>query len=113
MVSLEELTDTRGEVWVFAEQEEGRLHEVSLELLSKGRELADTLGVRLGSVLLGWEVLLTVFVINKVLDCDAVLSFILAAVICAATVQFYNRIYRLTERLLPGQERVHMEYRGR
>ena len=46
-------TDTRGEVWVFAEQEEGDLHEVSLELLSKGRELADALGVKLASVLPG------------------------------------------------------------
>ncbi len=42
-----------GEVWVFAEQEEGRLSEVPLELLSKGRELADQLGVKLGVVLLG------------------------------------------------------------
>ena len=53
MAEPKNLTDTRGEVWVFAEQEEGRLHEVSLELLSKGRELADTLGVRLAAVLLG------------------------------------------------------------
>jgi len=48
--------DTRGEVWVFAEQEDGTLHEVSLELLSKGRELADTLGVGLAVVLLGNDV---------------------------------------------------------
>jgi len=43
----------KGEVWVFAEQEEGRLHEVSLELLSKGRQIADRLGVPLASCLLG------------------------------------------------------------
>jgi electron transfer flavoprotein alpha subunit len=48
--------DSRGEVWVFAEQENGQLHDVSVELLSKGRELADTLGVRLASVLLGQDV---------------------------------------------------------
>jgi electron transfer flavoprotein alpha subunit len=42
----------RGEVWVFVEQEGGALAEVSLELLGKGRELADTLGVPLGAVLL-------------------------------------------------------------
>jgi electron transfer flavoprotein alpha subunit len=42
-----------GEVWVYAEQEEGKLSDVPLELISKGRELADTLGVPLGAVLLG------------------------------------------------------------
>ncbi|MCD4824040.1 MAG: electron transfer flavoprotein subunit alpha/FixB family protein [Phycisphaerae bacterium] len=43
----------QGEVWVFAEQEDGHLSDVPLELLSKGRELADTLGVSLGACLLG------------------------------------------------------------
>ncbi len=43
----------KGEVWVFAEQEDGKLHDVGLELLSKGRELADQLGVKLGACLLG------------------------------------------------------------
>jgi len=41
-----------GEVWVFAEQEDGQLSEVPLELMSKGRELAETLGVPLAAVLL-------------------------------------------------------------
>ncbi|MBD3348557.1 MAG: 4Fe-4S dicluster domain-containing protein [Candidatus Eisenbacteria bacterium] len=40
-------------VWVVAEQRGGELHGVTLELLGKGRELADTLGVGLGAVLLG------------------------------------------------------------
>jgi len=44
---------SKGEVWVFAEQEEGRLSEVPRELLGKGRELADRLGVPLAAVLLG------------------------------------------------------------
>ena len=43
-------------VWVFAEQEDGRLADVGLELLSKGRELADTLESRLSAVLLGRKV---------------------------------------------------------
>ena len=34
-----------GEVWVFAEQEEGKLAEIAFELLGKARELADKLGV--------------------------------------------------------------------
>ena len=45
--------NTAGEVWVFAEQHKAELEETSLELLSKGRELADTLGVKLCTVLLG------------------------------------------------------------
>lgn len=44
-----------GEVWVFAEQEDRNLNEVTLELCSKGRELADRLGVRMGAVLPGWN----------------------------------------------------------
>ncbi|NQU75149.1 MAG: electron transfer flavoprotein subunit alpha/FixB family protein [Planctomycetes bacterium] len=43
----------QGEVWVFAEQEAAALSEVPLELLGKGRELADKLGVKLAAVLLG------------------------------------------------------------
>jgi len=45
-----------GEVWVFAEQEAGRLSDVPLELMSKGRELADGLGVSLAAVLPGKDV---------------------------------------------------------
>ena len=44
---------TKGEVWVFAEQEDGRLGDVPRELLGKGRELADKLGVPLAAVLIG------------------------------------------------------------
>ncbi len=46
------MTDTRN-VWIFVEQEEGKLAEVCLELLSKGRELADTLGGELWGLLGG------------------------------------------------------------
>ena len=44
---------TKGEVWVFAEQEEGRLADITLELLGKARELAGKLGVKVGAALLG------------------------------------------------------------
>ena len=40
-------------VWVFAEQREGKLQKVSLELLGEGRRQADKLGVKLTAVLLG------------------------------------------------------------
>jgi electron transfer flavoprotein alpha subunit len=47
------MPDQNGGVFVFIEQDGGQVAEVSLELLSKGRELADTLGQRLAAVLLG------------------------------------------------------------
>ncbi len=43
----------QGAVWIYAEQEGGHLSDVPLELLSKGRELADQLKVPLGTVLVG------------------------------------------------------------
>ena len=43
----------KGEVWVFAEQEDGALHDVSLELCGKARQLAKQLGVSMGAVLPG------------------------------------------------------------
>lgn len=43
-------------VWVFAEQRDGHLAEVSLELLGEGRKLADTLGQELCAVLIGRDV---------------------------------------------------------
>ena len=43
----------KGEVWIFAEQEDGKLSEIPFELLGKGRELADTLGVPLVALLMG------------------------------------------------------------
>ena len=46
-------TNRKGDVWVFVEAVQGRIAEVSLELLGKGRELADTLGVPLAAMLIG------------------------------------------------------------
>jgi len=43
-------------VWVFAEQQDGHLKSVGYELLSKGRELADTLGTELCAVCFGHNV---------------------------------------------------------
>ncbi len=43
-------------LWVFAEQRDGSLAPVALELLGKGRELADQMGTELSAVLLGYEV---------------------------------------------------------
>ena len=41
------------EVWIYIEQNDGKISDVSLELLGKGSELAKTLGVETGALLLG------------------------------------------------------------
>ncbi len=43
----------QGEVWVFAEAEDGKLSDVPLELMSKGKSLAEKLSVPLAAVLPG------------------------------------------------------------
>lgn len=43
----------KGEVWVFAEQHGGQLEDTPIELMSKARHLADTLGVKLAALVLG------------------------------------------------------------
>ena len=40
-------------VWTIAEQHNGKLKDVSFELLARGRSLADSLDTRLASVLIG------------------------------------------------------------
>ena len=47
------MSEKIGNVWVFIEQEGGKIAGVSLQLVSKGRELADRLGVKLEGILLG------------------------------------------------------------
>jgi electron transfer flavoprotein alpha subunit len=49
------IADYKG-VWVFAEQREGQLQKVSLELLGEGRKIADKLGVKLTALLLGHNI---------------------------------------------------------
>ena len=44
-------------VWVFAEQREGKLQKVSLELLGEGRRQADKLGVKLTALLLAFIII--------------------------------------------------------
>ncbi len=47
---------TARNVWVFIEQDEGQIAEVSLELLAKGREMADRLGSEVWAILCGFQV---------------------------------------------------------
>ena len=47
------MADKIGNVWVFIEQEGGKIADVSLALVSKGKELAERLGVKTEAVLLG------------------------------------------------------------
>lgn len=69
------IADYKG-VWVFAEQRDGELQKVALELLGKGRELADKLNVELTAVLLGSDIdgiakELTEYGADKVLYADS------------------------------------------
>ncbi len=43
-------------IWILAEQRDGELHEVGLQLLGKARELADQTGAKVTAVLLGHHV---------------------------------------------------------
>lgn len=49
------MTDRR-DVWVFIEQQDGKIADTSLELVGKASELARTLGSRVGGVLCGYQV---------------------------------------------------------
>jgi electron transfer flavoprotein alpha subunit len=42
-------------VWTIAEQKDGNIREVSFEILTRGRKLADSLGAELCSVLIGYN----------------------------------------------------------
>ena len=50
------VSDDHHGVWVFAEQRHSKLKGVTYELLSKGRELADTLKTELCAVCLGHDI---------------------------------------------------------
>jgi electron transfer flavoprotein alpha subunit len=50
------VSDSYRGIWVFAEQRDGELKSVSYELLSKGRELADTLKTELCAICLGHDI---------------------------------------------------------
>jgi len=49
------IEDYRG-VWVFAEQREGNLLNVAIELIGEGRKIADKLNTELTAILLGYDV---------------------------------------------------------
>ena len=44
------------DIWVFAEQRQGKITPVVIELLGEGRQLADTKGIKLNAILLGKDV---------------------------------------------------------
>lgn len=44
------------DVWTVAEQSQGKIREVSYEILTRGRKLADKLGVELASILMGYNI---------------------------------------------------------
>ena len=50
------VSDSHHGVWVFAEQRDGKLKSVGYELLSKGRQLADTLDTELCAICFGHDI---------------------------------------------------------
>ena len=54
--AIPDFSDRKG-VWVFAEQREGKLNRITLELLGKAQELAGTLDQSVSAILLGFQVL--------------------------------------------------------
>ena len=52
---IPDFSDRKG-IWVFAEQREGRLSRVSMELLGKARELGNILNEEVSAILLGFHV---------------------------------------------------------
>jgi len=56
VASLYSPAEENKEIWVFLEQEEGILQPVSLELMGKGRQMADDMGWPLCGLLLGDQV---------------------------------------------------------
>lgn len=54
LAGLQEVSPSySGDVWVVAEQAEGKLHGTTLELLGKARQLADSLGLNVGVAIAG------------------------------------------------------------
>ena len=77
------------DVWVFCEQREGKLMPTDFELISKGRDLANELGVNLCGLLLGGEGIesaakeLGGYGADKVIVCETlVLSLLLFTITC-------------------------------
>ena len=50
------------DIWVFAEQRQGKITPVVIELLGEGRKLADTKGIKLNTILLIINNLLNIIV---------------------------------------------------
>ncbi|MDP7525362.1 MAG: FAD-binding protein, partial [Dehalococcoidales bacterium] len=50
------VADGHNGIWVFAEQRDGQLKSIGYELLSRGRELADTLKTELSAICLGHNI---------------------------------------------------------
>jgi electron transfer flavoprotein alpha subunit len=53
VASLYSVAEEQKAIWIFLEQKSGKLESVSLELLTKGRQLADQAGWQLSGFLMG------------------------------------------------------------
>ncbi|MFP4054933.1 MAG: electron transfer flavoprotein subunit alpha/FixB family protein [Phycisphaerae bacterium] len=50
------MTDTDRDLWILAEQQDGRVTRIGHELLTRGRDLADKRGARLSAVVMGHDI---------------------------------------------------------
>lgn len=91
-----------GNVWVYVEQDGGRIADVSLELVSKGRELASQLGVRTEGVILGSGLKPELFKTLHAYGCDNVFVADDPALLHFSAVPYQKIIVGLVEQHRPN-----------
>ncbi len=91
-----------GNVWIYVEQDGGRIADVSLELVSKGRELASQLGVKTEGVVLGSGLKPELFKTLHAYGCDNVFVADDPALLHFSAVPYQKIIVALVEQHRPN-----------
>jgi electron transfer flavoprotein alpha subunit len=91
-----------GNVWVYIEQDGGRIADVSLELVCKGRELAHQLGVHTEGVVLGSGLKPELFATLHAYGCDNVFVADDPALVHFSAVPYQKIIVALVEKHRPN-----------
>jgi electron transfer flavoprotein alpha subunit len=91
-----------GNVWVYIEQDGGRIAEVSLELVCKGRELAHQLGVKTEGVVLGSGLKPELFSSLHAYGCDNVFAADDPALLHFSAVPYQKIVVGLVEQHRPN-----------
>ncbi len=95
-------SDTIGNVWVYIEQDGGKIADVSLELVCKGRELAGQLGVKTEGVVLGAGIQPELVAILHSYGCDNVFVADAPALEHFSAVPYQKVIVELVEKHRPN-----------